>query len=422
MVKGPLFREEVLAGRQRQWLGTVLLTPRLSYRVFAAFAAITTLALFALLLRGSYTRKARIAGWLVPQQGLVQVFAPQAAVVTEISVVEGARVHAGDPLIRLSSELRSTARGATQLEIANRLESRRASLLQAREETARLGAQRSRSLADRVATLTSELAQLDSSITLQRERVELARKSEGREREIHARGLSSDQELQTSAEGRLEQESRLRDLIRGRIAAQGERLTLQGQLEDMPITARTDVANLDRDIAQVEQDLAEVEARREIVLTAPEAGTITAVQVERGGRAVPNVPLMSLVPAGSQLEAHLFSPSRSIGFLRPGQRVLLRYEAYPYQKFGHYDGVIAAISRSAVNPSELPAQLAGLTRLVDSSEPVYRVRVRLARQEVTVYGRPVPLQPGLQLDADVLIERRRLIEWVLDPLFTLTGR
>jgi membrane fusion protein len=48
--------------------------------------------------------------------------------------------------------------------------------------------------------------------------------------------------------------------------------------------------------------------------------------------------------------------------------------------------------------------------------------VRLARQEVTVYGRPVPLQPGLQLDADVLIERRRLIEWVFDPLFTLTGR
>jgi membrane fusion protein len=273
-----------------------------------------------------------------------------------------------------------------------------------------------------VATLTSELAQLDSSITLQRERVELARKSEGREREIHARGLSSDQELQTSSEGRLEQESRLRDLIRSRIAAQGERLALQGQLEDMPITARTDVANLDRDIAQVEQDLAEVEARREIVLTAPEAGTITAVQVERGGRAVPNVPLMSLVPAGSPLEAHLFSPSRSIGFLHPGQRVLLRYEAYPYQKFGHYDGVIAAISRSAVNPGELPAQLAGLTRLVDSSEPVYRVRVRLARQEVTVYGRPVPLQPGLQLDADVLIERRRLIEWVLDPLFTLTGR
>jgi membrane fusion protein len=422
MVRGPLFRPEVVAERQSQWLGTVLLTPRVSYRLFAAFATLMTLAMFALLLFGSYTRKARIAGWLVPRQGLVQVFAPQAAVVAEISATEGARVRQGEPLMVLSSELRSAARGATQSEIAGRLESRRASLVEAREELTRLGSQRSRSLAERLTTLSSGLAQLDSSITLQQERVDLARKSEARQREIHDRGLISDQELQSTSEALLEQESKLRELKRSRIATQGERLALKGQLEDLPITSRTDVANLDRDIAQVEQDLAEVEARREIVIPAPEAGTITAVQVERGGRAVPNVPLLSLVPAGSPLEAHLFSPSRSIGFLRPGQHVLLRYEAYPFQKFGHYDGVVAGISRSAVNPGELPSQVAGLTRLTGSSEPVYRVRVSLARQTITAYGRPVPLQPGLQLDADILIEKRRLIEWVLDPLFTLTGK
>ena len=46
----------------------------------------------------------------------------------------------------------------------------------------------------------------------------------------------------------------------------------------------------------------------------------------------------------------------------------------------------------------------------------------LARQTAVAYGEPVALQPGMQLEADVLIEQRRLIEWVLDPLFTLTGR
>ena len=70
----------------------------------------------------------------------------------------------------------------------------------------------------------------------------------------------------------------------------------------------------------------------------------------------------------------------------------------------------------------MPAQLAGLTGVVGTGEPVYRLVVRPAKQTVTVYGRPVTLQPGMQLDADVLIERRRLIEWVLDPVFTLTGK
>jgi membrane fusion protein len=185
---------------------------------------------------------------------------------------------------------------------------------------------------------------------------------------------------------------------------------------------RTDMSNADRDIAQVEQDLAEAEARREIVVSAPEAGTVTSMLAERGARAEPGVPLLSIVPAGSALEADLFSPSRSIGFLRPGQRVLLRYEAYPYQKFGHYEGQIASISRSALNPGELPAQVAGLTSLIGTNEPVYRITVRLQSQHVNAYGKPVPLQPGMQLEADVLIESRRLIEWMLDPLYTLTGK
>src|SRR5258705_512257 len=83
------------------------------------------------------------------------------------------------------------------------------------------------------ATFKSEVAQLDGSIALQRDRVDLARKSQARQREIHARGLSSDQELQVSSEALLDQESKLRELTRSRIVAQGERLTLQGQLQDM---------------------------------------------------------------------------------------------------------------------------------------------------------------------------------------------
>jgi membrane fusion protein len=125
---------------------------------------------------------------------------------------------------------------------------------------------------------------------------------------------------------------------------------------------------------------------------------------------------------GSKLEAQLFSPSSAIGFVHPGQRVLLRYEAFPYQKFGYYEGSVANVSRSAISPSELPQQLSGLTKLHAANEPVYRITVSLDQQTATAYGKPAPLQPGMQLEADVLIESRRLIEWVLDPLFTFTGK
>ncbi|TMQ73361.1 MAG: HlyD family efflux transporter periplasmic adaptor subunit [Candidatus Eisenbacteria bacterium] len=417
----PLFRPEVLAERQTQWLGTVLLAPRLSYRLFATFAAFAILAMVALLFVGTYTRKAHIVGWLVPSLGLVQVFAPQTAVVSKIAVTEGSEVHKGDRLLVLSTELQSSARGATQSAIAGRLEARRSSLSEGRQELERLGVQREQSLAERLSALGVQLAELDSSVALQTERVRIARDAEARQREIHARGLISDREFQAATEGRLDQESHLRELTRSRAAAKGEYLTLQGELQDQPLQSRTDVANVDREIAQVEQDLAEVESRREIMIPAPESGTVTSIQAENGGRADPKVPLMTLVPAGSTLEAHLFSPSRSIGFLRPGQRVVLQFEAYPSQKFGTYEGVVTSISRSSINPGELPTQIAGLTRLTgSSSEPVYRITVGLKRQSVSVYGRAVPLQPGMLLEADVLIERRRLVDWILDPVYRIT--
>jgi membrane fusion protein len=84
--------------------------------------------------------------------------------------------------------------------------------------------------------------------------------------------------------------------------------------------------------------------------------------------------------------------------------------------------VVASISRSAISPSELSQQMAGLTSLYTANVPVYRITVSLGSQTVRAYGEEVALQPGMQLEADIMMERRRLIEWVLDPLFTLTGR
>jgi membrane fusion protein len=84
--------------------------------------------------------------------------------------------------------------------------------------------------------------------------------------------------------------------------------------------------------------------------------------------------------------------------------------------------MVASVSRSAISPSDLPQPLSGLTSLHGGNEPLYRITVDLARQTARAYGESIPLQPGMQLDADVLIENRRLFEWMLDPLFTLTGK
>ena len=420
-----LFRPEVFAERQTQWAGTVVLAPRTSHRLFTLAALLACAGVFALLFFAHYTRTARINGWLVPQQGVARVFAPRPGVVTNLFVAEGAQVRQGDRLLTLSDEVQSAKLGATQSQIARQLTQRRESLIDEQAQSRRLLAQQQQALTDRIGALDSEHAQMENEIRLLEARAAIAARSEALHREQYEVGFISEMRLQAVEAEKLEQRARLAALERSRLANRRERITLQGELKDLPLKHQGQAASVERNMAQLEQERAEAEARREIVVPAPQAGTVTAIQAVLGASADSGVPLMSIVPTDVHLEAHLYSPSRAVGFISPGQRVLLRHQAFPYQKFGHHVGVVVSVSRSAVSPAELPKQLAGLASLMSTgaaAEPIYRITVSLASQSINADGKQMALQPGMLLEADVALEQRRLFEWVLDPIYTVTRR
>jgi membrane fusion protein len=418
----PLFRPEVMVEHHSQWLGTVLLEPRITHWMFASIALLAMAAVLGLLFFTSYTRKARINGWLVPQQGLVRIFSPQSGVITQIHVKEGMEVKKGTPLLAVSTEMQSQSVGATRQEVVDRLTRRRNSMVEEKVTRERLFAQQAADLMQRIAKLEDEQKYLGLEMELQRARLQLSERVAERMKGMRARDIVPQPRLEDAERERIEQAAKLQSLERNQAALQREQLQLKASLREIPLRRLTQLAEIERSVAQLEQELAEAEERREILILAPQDGTVTGMQIESGGNAQPTVPLMNIVPAGATLQAQLFSPSRAIGFLREGQRVLLRYEAFPYQKFGFHGGIVTSVSRSAVSPSEMTQQLAGLTSLYGSNEPVYRVTVTLAKQNVIAYGEEMPLQPGMQLEADVLLESRRLVEWMLEPLYSISGK
>ena len=422
IVQEPLFRPEVIAERRSQWLGTVLLAPAISHGLFALIAVLAVAAILSLLFFAEFSRSEQVNGWVVPEQGIVRVVAPRPGVITRLHVRDGEEVAEGAALVTLSTEVQSEAFGATQKEIVVRLKGRRDSLAAERELHRHHLLEEMEGLAKRIAALGSERGHLAGELDIQRAQVKLAREIVARLRPLRDGGLITATRFEGAERSRLDQALKLSALERQLTSAGRERLILEAEREALPLRTESRLAELDRKIEALEQESLEAEARRQIVVTAAQAGTVTALRAEQGSSANTSTPLLSIVPAGSELIAQLFVPSKAIGFMRPGQDVRLRYEAFPYQKFGHHQGVVSGVSRSAVSPNELGAQLAGLTSLLGGGEPVYLVTVRLASQAVTAYGEAAPLQPGMKLEADVLIETRRLIEWVFDPLFTLTGK
>jgi membrane fusion protein len=270
--------------------------------------------------------------------------------------------------------------------------------------------------------VSQEQALIVQEFELQKARLSLALQNVDRQRQLFDSRLVRWDRLQEATDDKLRQSISVQTLERSRQSLLRDRMLLEADLRELPLKHQLQMAQIERAVSSLEQEIAEAEARRQFVITAPQDGVVTAIQAEAGSMISASVPMLTIVPKGVELEAQLFGPSSAIGFIRAGQRVMLRYQAYPYQKFGQYEGTVASVSRSAISPAELSQQLAGLTSLYGANVPVYRITVRLGSQTVRAYGEPVPLQPGMQLEADIMMERRRLIEWVLDPLFTLTGR
>jgi len=343
-------------------------------------------------------------------------------VLVRLYVGEGDKVARGTPLLELSTELQTQAQGDTRVAVVRRLQSRRDSLLSVRHGQEQLQASQAETITKRLQSGQDVLTRLGQELVLLRSRFTLASQTVDRQQLLYASRLVSVQTLNQAQDFLLQIASQQQSLERQKTTLEQERVTLASDLVNLPLKNQAELAETDRTISTLEQEIAETEARRQIVVAAPQDGTVSAVQAELGSSANTTVPLLSIIPAGSTLQAQLFAPSRSIGFVAPGQNVLLRYEAFPYQRFGRSEGTVASVSRAAISPAELPQQLTGLTTLYDVNAPIYRITVALAQQAVTAYGKPVPLQPGMQLEADVLLERRRLIDWVFDPLYTLVGR
>jgi membrane fusion protein len=415
-----MFRPEATKHAGARSYGSVILARPTSHLVltglFAAIAAslITFLALF------SATRKAQVPGILLPTQGLVRVQPSQAGVVTERRAREGDSVKEGDILFVLTSERATVTRGQAETAITALIQSRRDSLAIEQGQQRLQSLQRIEAARRRAADLALESQRIDEQVALQDRRVALAEGALQRHTELHAANFISAAGVQDKQAEVLDQRQRLADLRRVRAVNARELAGAEAEVRDLQVQAQRDRQTVERNLASIDQDLTENEARRQVLVRAPQDGTITAITAEPGQTAASGQALATILPAGSELEAELYAPSRSAGFVKPGMDVLLRYQAYPYQKFGQFHGQVREVSSTAMQPSEFA--LGGLVSAGPGQEPLYRIRVKLDRQSVTAYGADKPLKSGMALDASVLLDKRRLYEWVLEPLYSISGR
>ena len=414
----PLFRPEVLDAKRRSWLGGISLAQPLPLWVLTGFAVCATAAIVLFLIVGEYRQRSRVVGQLVPDLGLSIVVAPSSGVLTQHMPEEGESVARNQQLAVIVVPRATTVDGDMATGLREGLSQRRSGIEEGYQSQEQLFAAQSDGTAQQSASAREELAQIEAQIATRRQQAKLSDETLARFRSLVAQHYVSDVQLQEREQAALEQQAGTQALQQQASAASRTIAQLEQTLRELPAQRSAQAAARTRDLAQLEGERLQTEANGEVLVQAPVAGMVASRLIEPGQSVRVGEPLLSLLPSGSQLQAQLLVPSSAVGFIEPGDTVLLRYQAYPYQKFGHYQGKVARISRSALSPGELGSLIGN----AQAGEPYYRVIVSLSRQTVTVFGKPEPLRPGMMLEADILGERRKLYEWVLEPLYSLRGR
>ena len=413
-----LFRREALEARRTSWLGAISLAQPLQLWLLTVLAVLAALAIVAFLVLGTYTRRSSVAGQLVPTRGLATVLAPSTGVVADLRAREGQRVDAGQALAVVKVPRATPATGDTQQALEARLSQRQAGLHSMHEaQQGQLQAQAG-GLREQLDAARRELFQVQAEVVTRQAQARIARETLERLRQLQDSQYVSLLQIKQQESAALDYAGQAQTLQRQATAARRAIAQLEQALGELPGQRLAVAASLQRDLAQLEQERVQTQAQGALAVSAPVTGVVATQLVKPGQAVQAGQPLLSLLPGDGGLEAELLVPSRAIAFIEPGDRVLLRYQAYPYQKFGHQHGTVERISRSALGAAEAGGSIGNGPQ----GEPLYRVTVALAAQAVTAYGRPEPLKPGMLLDADILGERRRLIEWVFEPLYSLKGR
>jgi HlyD family secretion protein len=353
-----------------------------------------------------------VQGKLEPSSKVKEVESPVPGVVEAVLVKEGQEVRQGEPLLRF--DLREPrSRLATAESVRQRL------LNEIRIAQATLGEPSA------TAGLTeNQRRQLVEQATQRQSRLESARQ-ELRKSETRLAGLQQSLATYANIAARYESLARAGAVSEVQLLENRNRVNeIQSDIREEEreiVRLRSEVLNADstsgvelrstieanlRQISELDQQI--TQARQQLQygeLTAPSDGIVFDLEVARGSVVAANAdkPLVKVVPQDA-LQARVYLPNRSIGFVRVGQPVELSIDTFEASRYGYVPAVVQRIGSDALTPEE-QAQVLG----TQAEGLHYPAVLRLEQQGIQLNRKAVPLQAGMTLTADIKLRDRRFI-------------
>tara|TARA_R110002012_G_scaffold267048_2_gene450668 strand:+ start:62 stop:1318 length:1257 start_codon:yes stop_codon:yes gene_type:complete len=414
-----LFRKEAVSHQSERLTGAITLAQPLSIKLTVLILVSVAVAIVAFLFSAEYSRKETVRGFLMPNKGVIKSFANQGGTIEKLWVKEGDKVTKGQSLATILVQQSNSEGVDLSEQLSDQLNTQANLLSDEITQHQALKAQEILNLQAQHTALESEQIALESQLTLAEEKLALLNEQQLDFNQLNKSGYLSNLEKERQQQALLEAKQEKQNIARLLLQQQNKLNQVNFNIKNIPQQYTLRINNLKRQQADLQRQLAQVASNYKYTITASNNGVVTGIQVVEGETLsqskAQSKPLLHILPEGSELIAELLLPTRSAGFVQLGNNTRLRFDAFPYQRFGFIKSEITRIDQALISPNEIQLP-------ISLQEPVYRLRAKLNQQQMKAFGKAFDLKSGMLFEADIMLEQRTLIEWLLEPIYSLKGR
>lgn len=412
-----LFRKEAVDEQSNTLDGNFLMTPKPVFSAIALLLFVWIVAVIIYLNMGSYARKTSVNGWLEPSHGVFKLYSDtRRGKVIDVLVQDGEQVEAGTPLITIDYSNSDASGNPVSIQLLREFEAKHERTLENISRLQALHLTQAKTLSDQLAQAKRTLDDLDAIVTLSEAHWNMAFHQWETAQSLLNKGHISRADFENQTLQRLTAEQQLTLAKKDRRIEQTNIATLQHEIATLPKRQANEIASLENALSDLRQQIVSHKSSAEETIYAPRSGQVSGLRVKKGYTVDSARPLLTLLPINTDIQARIAVPVRSAGFLREGQALHIRYDAFPYQKFGVQTGEITNISPSLILPGEL------IDVPISINEPAYLVTAKISANEILAYGNNISLKAGMTFSADVHLSQRTLMEWLMEPIYSIKGK
>lgn len=414
-----MFRQELLENRKMLWRGRALLLPGIPPLLVISVCIIFLTVFITFVIMGSYTRRVNVSGEITTWPRPVNIYSSVQGFIVKQFVTEGQEIRKGEPVYQIDVS-RSTSSGVVsdnqRKDIENQIV-RIANIISRLEDSKKATLQ---TLEKQKMQYQEAFERSTAIVRRAEEGIIIMKNNMNNYRTYQKKGLINKDQLTNQTALYYQQQNNLLSL-----SGQNEQNALQ--ITSLESQIKIQAADFDNRIYQMElqryelqKELINTDVNGEVIIRALSDGKIDSLSVTVGQMVSAGDSLLQIIP--DKIKDHylvVWAPNDAVPYINPGDRVNIRYEAFPAEKFGRFAATVLLVSKTPASSQEMLTYQGAPKNNQNTSVPYYKIVVRPDLQEIRYDGKFLPIENGMKAQGTLFLEKRKIYQWMLSPFYDM---